>query len=316
LSKSKNFDGKRFGGKAEGFDDPTKLPENPEQAAEWQEANKSWWERTPMRYDWREDLNVEPGGEEYFARIDQQFFESARHYLKSRSRPFDSLIDFAALKDKHVLEIGVGHGSHAELIAPHCRKYTGIDLTEAASEMTRRRLQIKSIDAEIMQMDAEQMKFADESFDYIWSWGVIHHSSNTRRIIEEMGRVLRPAGNAVVMVYYRSPWKYYIMDGLIKGLLFREYFKLGSLHAVSQAQTDGAIARYYTVKQFKELVRDKFTIDRVRITGHKTDVIPLPSGRLKQLLVRYIPDALTRFLTDKLRFGSFLVVDLAKRQAH
>lgn len=312
MTQGKNFDGKRFYGKAKGFDQPTKLPDSAEQAAEWQEANKSWWENSPMRYDWQENLGVQPSDDRYFDEIDRRFFESVRHYMPWRKRPFDSLISFENLKDKDVLEIGVGHGTHAELIAPYCRSYTGIDLTATASNMTMLRLKSRSIEAEIQQMDAEHMTFENKSFDFVWSWGVIHHSANTRRIVEEMARVLRSAGRATVMVYNKSAWKYYVMDGFIKGILFGDYFRLGSLHAVSQAQTDGAIARYYTAKEFEKLVDGLFIVERAQITGHKSDVIPLPSGRLKSWIVRIIPNVFTRFLTDRLRFGSFLIVELRR----
>src|SRR5207249_5020281 len=122
---------------------------------------------------------------EYFREIDRRFLESARHYLDWRGQPFDDLIPFANLHDQDVLEIGVGQGTHAELIAPRCKSFTGIDLTSAATQMTSRRFEISGISGIIKQMDAEDMVFADSSFDFIWSWGVIHHSANTRRILEE-----------------------------------------------------------------------------------------------------------------------------------
>ena len=129
MSNADNFDGKRFHQKAKGFDDPTMLPESAEQAAEWQEANKSWWEKTPMRYDWQEGIGIAQDDAAYFDEIDRRFFDSVSHYMPWDQRPFDNLIDFGSLKGQDILEIGVGHGSHAELIAPHCRNYTGIDLT-------------------------------------------------------------------------------------------------------------------------------------------------------------------------------------------
>jgi ubiquinone/menaquinone biosynthesis C-methylase UbiE len=310
LSKPENFDGQRFGGKAEGFESPTQLPRDERQSWDWQETNRSWWERSPMRYDWQEGIEESPGEARYFDEIDRRFFASVWHYMPWLETPFDNLIYFEKLPEKDVLEIGVGYGSHAELIAPHCLSFEGIDLTEAATVMTNQRMRLRGINASIQQMDAENMSFNDQSFDWIWSWGVIHHSADTDKIIQEMARVLRPGGGATVMVYHRSPWKYYFMDGFIKGILFGEYFKLGSLHAVSQAQTDGAIARYYTKREFLDLASTRFDIKSFRVTGHKSDVIPLPVGRLKQWVSRVLPDLMTRFFTDRLRFGSFLIVEL------
>ncbi|MBK7629848.1 MAG: class I SAM-dependent methyltransferase [Ignavibacteriales bacterium] len=58
----------------------------------------------------------------------------------------------------------------------------------------------------MLKMDAEALQFEDNSFDFVWSWGVIHHSSNTRKILEEIQRVLKPGGEAIIMVYHRSIW--------------------------------------------------------------------------------------------------------------
>jgi ubiquinone/menaquinone biosynthesis C-methylase UbiE len=64
-------------------------------------------------------------------------------------------------------------------------------------------------------MDAEHLAFPDASFDFVWSWGVIHHSSNTWQIVGEIQRVLKPGGTAVIMVYHRGWWNYYVWGMLI-----------------------------------------------------------------------------------------------------
>ena len=301
---------KGFSGKVHGFSRPTQLPESDEQARAWQEANRLWWEQAPMRYDWRVEINAKRGTADYFTEIDRRFFEAVAHYMPWKSRPFDSLIDYAMLRDKDVLEIGVGHGSHAQLIAPFCRRYVGIDLTRTAVEMTRSRLSNNGIVGNVIQMDAEQMSFPNEAFDFIWSWGVIHHSANTKNILLEMRRILRPGGSAVVMVYHRSPWKYYVMDGFFKGLMLGGLFRDFSLHRVSQRATDGAIARYYTIQEWKDLCAGVLCVEGIAIKGQKSDLIPLPAGGLKDAIGRWLPDAACRFLTDRLRLGSFLLATM------
>ena len=306
----KKFDGELFKGKVEDFDAPTKLPDDEDQRRRWQAANRSWWEHAPMRYDWREDIAPPAGSLEYFAEVDRRFWASVRHYLPWRRVPFDTILDFDTLADKDVLEIGVGQGSHAGLIAPRCRSYTGIDLTEYATSMTRKRLALHGIKGNVIRMDAETMAFPDSSFDFIWSWGVIHHSADTLAILREMQRVLRPGGRATVMVYYRSVWKYHIMDGFLNGVVRGQFRRLKGIHRVSQASTDGAIARYFTMDEWRRLCQGVLDVKSMRVTGHKTDVIPLPAGRMKDVLVKHIPDQCTRFMTDKVRCGSFLIAEL------
>ena len=157
-----------------------------------------------MRYDWRSPVKAEQFSCEFYEEIDRRFFGDADRYTPARKRPFDQIIPFDILPDLDVLEIGVGNGSHAQLLAPHCGSYTGIDLTRYAVTSTSRRFEMFGLKGAIRRMDAESMGLDDCSFDFIWTWGVIHHSASTARVISEMHRVLRPGGQAIVMVYHRS----------------------------------------------------------------------------------------------------------------
>lgn len=307
----KNFSGSGFGNKADGFDGPTQLPRDDAQRGQWQSANRAWWESTPMRYDWRDQINAPIGTEAYFAEIDRRFLASARKYAPWVDVPFDEVIPFKQLRDKDVLEIGVGQGTHAQLLATRCRSFTGIDLTSYAAEMTAQRLRLFNLSGKVLQMDAEAMDFADSSFDFIWSWGVIHHSADTRQVLQEMHRVLRPNGKSTVMVYYKSWWHFYFC-GFLRGVFQRRFGKLTKLHQVMQSATDGAIARYYTSNEWQEAIHGLFDVDRIRIYGLKSEIVPLPHGRLKQLLLTIVPDSVARFFLNRLRGGSFLVADMRR----
>lgn len=307
-----NFDSSSFRNKAPGFTDPVQLPTNGDTAKQWQDANKSWWEKTPMRYDWREPIGHPAGTREYFEEVDRRFLEAVRHYLPWKRTPFETFVPFDQLKQLDVLEIGVGQGTHAHLIAPCAKSYTGIDLTEAACASTRKRFELFGLGGKILRMDAEAMSFPDNSFDYIWSWGVIHHSANTQNVLKEMHRVLRPGGHATVMVYYRSFIQYYLINGIARGVLRGQFWKTGDIHQINQAATDGALARFFAIGDFSTLLRNLFVIEKAWITGQKPDAIPLPNGRLKTYLLNHIPDAVTRFLTDRLRLGLFLIVRISK----
>jgi ubiquinone/menaquinone biosynthesis C-methylase UbiE len=311
LMVMRNFSGTEFANKAIGFDSPAQLPRDQIQRRQWQSANKAWWESTPMRYDWRDRIAEVPGTEAYFREIDRRFFSSVRKYMPWRSVPFEEVIPFDELGDEDVLEIGVGQGTHAQLLAPRCRSFTGIDLTWSAAEMTSKRLRLFNIPGQVRQMDAEDMDFADNNFGFIWSWGVIHHSADTRRALQEMHRVLSPGGRCAVMVYYKSWWNFYVC-GLLRGIFQRQFMKRGSLHHVVQGATDGAIARHYTQREWRHATSDFFHIESMQIYGLKSDIVPLPYSRLKQFLEHLVPDSVARFLTQRLRGGSFLVAHMRK----
>lgn len=298
------------------FSEPTKLPTTDSERKTWQKANKDWWEATPMRYDWHVPISYPEGTLEYYQEIDKRFFDSAEEFLPSKKYPFDTFIPFEKLPEMDVLEIGVGHGSHATLIAPHTKSFTGIDLTEAAAAMTENRLKMAGIEGTVLRMDAEKMTFADQSFDYIWSWGVIHHSADTKAIVSEMHRVLKPGGSAQIMVYHRGWWNYYITAGFIqriKNILSGQGHKnKDSLHSIAQSATDGAIARYYNKKDLIELCDGKLRVENVVILGQKPDIFPLPAGRYKVFLLRLIPNSLARLMLRKFRMGTFIIATLVK----
>lgn len=308
-----NFDGIAFGNKAGGFDGPTQLPRNELEREAWQRANQAWWQETPMRYDWRDVIAAPFGTRKYFAEVDRRFLTAAEAFIPSVSKPFDRVIPYDQLPNLDVLEIGTGQGTHAQLIAANARNYTGIDLTERAAEATRTRLRLFGLRGTVEQMDAESMSFEDESFDYIWSWGVIHHSADTRRILREMHRVLRPGGRATVMVYHRNWWNLYVTSGLLKGVLQGQLWRNAGLHGVMQAATDGAIARFYRPREWRATCHPYFDVTSMQVMGVKSELIPLPAGRCKELIQRAIPDRITRMLSRSLGMGSQLVAEMRRR---
>jgi ubiquinone/menaquinone biosynthesis C-methylase UbiE len=295
-----------------GFDSPTQLPRTTDEEHRWQEANRSWWEANPMRYDWSQEIACPEFSREFYEEIDRRFLSNVRAYMPWKRVPFDPLIDFDSLRDQDVLEIGVGSGSHAALLSRYARSFNGIDLTDYAVKSTNRRLELFGLRGDVRQMDAEQMEFPDASFDFIWSWGVIHHSANTRRILEQMRRVLRPGGRAITMVYHRNFWSYHVLVGFFRGIVQGDLFSTRSLTQTVQRYSDGAIARYYSIPEWKELVASNFYVEEIRIYGSKAEILPLPGGRLKTGILRIVPNRASRFLTNRLRLGGFLVSRLAR----
>jgi len=124
--------------------------------------------------------------EEYFARY------SAFRYRKEWHIP--RLVPFASARGKKVLEIGCGNGADGAMFASHGADYTGVDLTEAAVDATRRHLATRHLPGTAHIDNAEQLSFPDASFDIVYSWGVLHHTPDIDRAVREVHRVLRPGG--------------------------------------------------------------------------------------------------------------------------
>lgn len=111
--------------------------------------------------------------------------------------------------DKHagekVLDIGCGNGWLVTNFARGGANITGIDLTRTAVNLTRQRLDSYGLSAELKVGNAEELPFADNTFDYLTSAGVLHHTPNTEKAVSEAIRVLKPGGRGMISFYYKHP---------------------------------------------------------------------------------------------------------------
>ena len=227
-----------------------------------------------MSYDWNANVECEKFSLDWYNEIDRRFIYDSRLYGHSQT-PFDRMIPFEQLKGKKVLEIGCGMGFHTELMIRAGADVTSIDISPTSVDPTKRRLELKDLTAKIMLQDAEEIPFTDEEFDYVWSWGVIHHSSRTARIVRQVARVLKPDGECSLMVYNREGAsarraiiKYnLLMLGLLRGRSSDEALNRG---------TDGFHARHYTTDQFEDLFRAFFHEVDSYVCGQVPDSLPLP----------------------------------------
>ncbi|MSP92811.1 MAG: methyltransferase domain-containing protein [Myxococcales bacterium] len=130
---------------------------------------------------------------------------------------------FADARGLDMLEVGVGAGTDHLNFAragAHCH---GIDLTEAGIAMTRRRLQLEGLSSQLQRADAEHLPFDTARFDFVYSWGVIHHTPDTTAAAREILRVLKPGGRFTVMVYNRRSLlaaQAWLVFGLARGRPF------------------------------------------------------------------------------------------------
>ena len=108
---------------------------------------------------------------------------------------------FAASRGLDVLEVGCGVGTDTVRFARGGARIAAVDLSDTAVALTTERLGEEGLEGDVREADAESLPFADGSFDVVYSWGVLHHTPDTARAIREVARVLRPAGEARIMLY-------------------------------------------------------------------------------------------------------------------
>lgn len=161
--------------------------------------------RSRIREFWTRNVNAETlfgrrvsghprGAPGYFADLEAQRYRSHRHLL-----PWIHGMQ----PGRRVLEIGCGIGMDAWQMARHGLVVTGVDLTEVAVRTARERFSGAGVPGDFLNADALHLPFADGAFDYVFSFGVLHHAQDTAAAIDEVYRLLRPGGEARIMLYHR-----------------------------------------------------------------------------------------------------------------
>src|SRR5262249_38256607 len=116
------------------------------------------------------------------------------------------VVDFAAFAGRRLLEVGCGVGTDLVRFAGHGAVVTGIDLSAQAIELCRQNCALHGVRAELSVMDGERLTFAEDAFDAVYAHGVVQYTADPARMLAEIRRVLRPRGEAIVMVYNRYSW--------------------------------------------------------------------------------------------------------------
>ena len=150
----------------------------------------------------------------FYQRYDEFRYKTEGHILHELNK-----IDF---KNKKLLEIGLGQGADSMQIVDRGAIYYGIDITEESVRRVKERFEIFNRPyREISVGKAEQIKYADCTFDIVYSHGVIHHSPHIEKIVSEIYRVLKPGGKAIIMLYHKNSFNYHISIKLFRrtGLL-------------------------------------------------------------------------------------------------
>lgn len=193
-----------------------------------------------------------------------------------RLEPF--IADFARFEGSRglrVLEIGVGLGADHQRFAESGARLAGVDLTPRAVEHTRRRLSLFGLASNLSVGDAEALDFPDAGFDIVYSWGVLHHSPDTPRAIDEVWRVLKPGGIARIMIYHT--WS---MIGLMLWtryalLRLRPWTSMRTLYA-RHLESPGTKA--YSIREARSLMR-RFSTVRIRTVLTHGDLLASDAGQ-------------------------------------
>ena len=164
---------------------------------------KNFWDKRPCNI--RHSLKP-IGSKEYFDEVEAKKLFVEPHILK--------FSNFKNYKNKNVLEIGCGIGTAAINFAKNGAKYTGVELSESSLELTKRRFKVYQQEGEFFLGDAEQLSsfLPIKKYDLIYSFGVIHHSPNPIKIINQIQKYMHEKSVLKIMIYAKNSWKNYMIE--------------------------------------------------------------------------------------------------------
>ncbi|MEO8433348.1 MAG: class I SAM-dependent methyltransferase [Pyrinomonadaceae bacterium] len=176
-----------------------------QQNATLKERVRAFWQANPCGIKF---ADAEPGTRRFYELVEAHRYTTEWHIPMAAG--------FAGARGLKVLEIGCGLGTDGAQFAEAGADYTGVDLTDAAVELARKRFELFNLNGTFATADAENLDFKDESFDLVYSHGVLHHTPDTQKAINEVHRVLRPGGRAIVMLYHRDSYNYRINISILR----------------------------------------------------------------------------------------------------
>ena len=204
-----------------------------------------------------------PCGEHFVAGADdvgyETFFADYDRFRYERESHIPRCLDEVSFRGRKVLEVGLGLGADSEQIIRRGAQWTGIDLTAESVDRVRTRLELRGLPYDgVIQGSVLELPFPDNSFDVIFSHGVLHHVPDIARAQGELARVLRPGGEAVVMLYAKYSLNYLVSIGVVRRLgllamyaLDRAGLRFGGIYGghVENARRVG-LARYLSMRTF------------------------------------------------------------------
>jgi SAM-dependent methyltransferase len=162
----------------------------------------------------REQWSQDPCGAVYDREHElgtREFFEAVeRHRYEVYAPWMPETMGFNKFPGARLLEIGCGMGSDLAQFARGGAHCTGVDLTPRSIQITRHRFALFGLTGNFMLSDGERLPFKSDSFDVVYSNGVLHHTPDTAGAVAEVHRVLRKGGTTKVMLYFRDSLNYWI----------------------------------------------------------------------------------------------------------
>jgi len=254
-------------------------------------------EKVRAREQWSQDpCGSDSGSDHEFGTV--EFFNAVERFRYDEYAPWmPRVMGFNQFAGKKLLEIGCGMGTDLLQFSRGGAHCMAIDLTPRSIAITKHRFALFGSEGSFMVADGEQLPYRSDSFDVVYSNGVLHHTPDIAAGISEIHRVLRPNGIAKVMLYHRNSLNYWGDIVFRHGVLHGNYLRGRSTkeimsRVVEFSEHEGRpLVNVYSRRQAKALFKQFKTVsvEVEQLTRAELRFLsPLISDRLFNALCKYI----------------------------
>lgn len=166
--------------------------------AEVNRRNAEFWDEL-CGSTFAQTLGIKDHSLESLKKFDDAYFEYYPYLLKH--------VPVETMKDKRVMEVGLGYGTLGMKIAQSCGDYIGLDIAPGPVSMMNHRLELYGLPGKAIQGSILECPLEDNSLDCVVSIGCYHHTGNIAQCINETYRVLKPGGWAYLMLYNQFSYR-------------------------------------------------------------------------------------------------------------
>ena len=253
------------------------------------EEVKKFWNDRPCNV---KHSSKDIGTKEYFNEVEKKKFFVEPHILK--------FTYFPSCEGKKVLEIGCGLATVGANFSFHGADYTGVELSEESLELAKKRFEVFEQTGKFYSGNAEELSsfVPVETYDLIYSFGVIHHSPHPEKIISQIKKYMNENSVLKIMLYAKDSWKNYMIESGLDQ---------------PEAQYGCPIAKTYTKQDVVELLKgyEVLSIEQDHIFPYQVE--PYKKGEyLKQPWFESMPDEMFRTLEKNLGWHLLITAKLKK----
>lgn len=222
----------------------------------------------------------------------REFFDALERGRYTGDDFIPSLVRFERWKGKTVLEVGCGMGGDLIQFARAGAGVCGMDLSFRSIALAKRWLNLERLQGFLFQADAEDLPFQDDSFDLVYSWGVLHHTPEVSKAVREMIRICKKGGEIFAMLYHRHSLvalQVWLRYGLLRGKPFLGLRRLLAEHMENPGTQAFTREEAFALFSGLEEVRLRTIVTRYDLRVGRRRFLP-------RFLRRLVPSSLGWFL--------------------